>query len=92
MPNITLTFNNPLNTSVQIGDTAYFSNPYPVGGVGSPTGGQWASTVTPHLTNNISEVISLGEITGVKVDTQDMGSIATTASSGLGYNDENYGY
>lgn len=65
MPNITLTFNNPLNTSVQIGDTAYFSNPYPVGGVGSPTGGQWASTVTPHLTNNISEVISLGEITGV---------------------------
>ena len=59
---IKLTFNNPLNTSVQIGDTAYFSNPYPVGGVGSPTGGQWASTVTPHLTNDISEVISLGEI------------------------------
>ena len=62
---IKLTFNNPLNTSVQIGDTAYFSNPYPVGGVGSPTGGQWASTVTPHLTNDISEVISLGEIIDV---------------------------
>ena len=62
---IQLTFNNPLNTSVQIGDTAYFSNPYPVGGVGSPTGGQWASTVTPHLTNDISEVISLGEIIDV---------------------------
>ena len=29
---------------------------------------------------------------GAKVDTQDMGSIATTASSDLGYNDEPYGY
>ena len=62
---IQLTFNNPLNTSVQIGDTAYFSNPLPVGITGNPTGGQWESTVTPHLTNDISEVISLGEIIDV---------------------------
>jgi hypothetical protein len=34
----------------------------------------------------------LGVLTGVTVDNQDMGSIATTASSGLGYNDEAYGY
>lgn len=65
MPDITLTFNNPLNTSVQVGDTGYFTNPYPVGGVGSPTGGQWESTVTPHLTSDLKGVISLGEITSI---------------------------
>lgn len=34
----------------------------------------------------------LGLITGPTVDTQNMGSITTTASSDLGYNDETYNY
>ena len=28
MPIIQLSFDNPLNTSVQVGDNAYFSNPF----------------------------------------------------------------
>lgn len=32
MPNITLTFANDINTSVQIGDTAYYCKPDTVGG------------------------------------------------------------
>ena len=36
-PVIQLNFPNPLNTSVQVGDVAYFSNPTAVGGVGNPS-------------------------------------------------------
>ena len=60
MPIIQLNFPNPLNTSVQIGDTAYFSNPVEEG-----TPGQWAATVTPHLTNTRSEIIKIGEIINI---------------------------
>ena len=63
MPIIQLSFDNPLNTSVQVGDNAYFSNPTPVSSVGNPFGGQWESTTTPHMTNDIDGVVDLGEIT-----------------------------
>jgi len=50
MPAITLTFNNPLNTSVQVGDTAYYANTTRVG---------------VHHEKNLSGVISLGPITNI---------------------------
>ena len=62
MPIIQLSFDNPLNTSVQVGDNAYFSNPLPVSVPGNPLGGQWTSTTTPHMTNDIDGVVDLGEI------------------------------
>tara|TARA_R110002110_G_scaffold25211_2_gene93748 strand:+ start:13275 stop:14267 length:993 start_codon:yes stop_codon:yes gene_type:complete len=62
MPIIQLSFDNPLNTSVQVGDNAYFSNPVPVSTPGNPFGGQWTSTTTPHVTNDIDGVVDLGEI------------------------------
>ena len=62
MPIIQLSFDNPLNTSVQVGDNAYFSNPLPVSSTGNPYGGQWESTTTPHMTNDIDGVVDLGEI------------------------------
>ena len=62
-PVIQLNFPNPLNTSVQVGDVAYFSNPTAVGGVGNPLSGQqWASTTTPHLANPQDGIIMIGEI------------------------------
>ena len=60
MPTIQLNFPNPLNTSVQIGDTAYFSNPITEG-----TPREWSATTTPHLTNTRSEVIKIGEIINI---------------------------
>ena len=67
MPIIQISFSNPLNVSVQIGDVAYFSNPTPVGGVGNPAspGLQWAATVTPHLTNDQQDIIMIGEIINI---------------------------
>ena len=66
MPLVQLDFPNPLNTSVQIGDTAYFSNPIEYGTTGNPlSGDQWASTTTPHLTSNQSDIIMIGEITEI---------------------------
>ena len=64
MANVTiqLDFPNPLNTSVQIGDVAYFSNPIDYGTTGNPNGGEWASTTTPHLTSNQSDIIMIGSI------------------------------
>jgi len=60
---IQLDFPNPLNTSVQIGDTAYFSNPIDYGTTGNPLGGdQWASTTTPHLTSDQGDIIMIGPI------------------------------
>ena len=66
MPRVRLNFPNVLNTSVQVGDYAYFSNPRAVGPVreypnengGVPGGG----THTPHMTNDQSEIIMIGEI------------------------------
>ena len=66
MPLVQLDFPNPLNTSVQIGDTAYFSNPIEYGTTGNPlSGDQWASTTTPHLTSNQSDIIKIGVITEI---------------------------
>tara|TARA_R100001369_G_scaffold39230_2_gene65296 strand:- start:1426 stop:2514 length:1089 start_codon:yes stop_codon:yes gene_type:complete len=65
MPIIQLSFPNPLNTSVQVGDNAYFSNPIPVSTTGNPFGGQWEATVTPHMTNDIDGVVDLGEIVAI---------------------------
>ena len=64
MPLIQLNFPNPLNTSVQVGDTAYFSNPYPIAPPPvSPR--DWASTVTPHLTNEKEDIKKIGSITEI---------------------------
>ena len=65
MPLVQLDFPNPLNTSVQIGDFAYFSNPIDYGTTGNPNGGEWASTTTPHLTSDQSDIIMIGEITNI---------------------------
>jgi len=66
MPLIQLDFPNPLNTSVQVGDVAYFSNPINYGTTGNPlSGDQWASTTTPHLTSNQSDIIKIGVITEI---------------------------
>ncbi len=63
MPLVQLDFPNPLNTSVQVGDTAYFSNPIDYGTTGNPLGGgQWASTTTPHLTSDQGDIIMIGPI------------------------------
>ena len=63
MPLVQLDFPNPLNTSVQVGDFAYFSNPIDYGTTGNPlSGDQWASTTTPHLTSDQSDIIMIGEI------------------------------
>jgi hypothetical protein len=58
MPLIQLQFPNPLNTSVQVGDVAYFTNPWDVG---TPTG--WAATVTPHKTSEQQNILKIGVIT-----------------------------
>ena len=50
MPAITLTFSNPLNTSVQVGDVAYYANTTRVG---------------VHHQKNLDNVISLGPITNI---------------------------
>ena len=50
MPAITLTFNNPLNTSVQIGDDAYYAN---------------TNLVGVHQQQSLSNVIYLGPILNI---------------------------
>jgi hypothetical protein len=57
-----------------------------------PTRGAGHSSATGGSTGRTRGYTELGAIVGVKVDTQDFGSITDTASSGLGYNDEAYGY
>tara|TARA_R110000824_G_scaffold245561_1_gene434609 strand:- start:111 stop:530 length:420 start_codon:yes stop_codon:yes gene_type:complete len=57
MPIINLSFFNPLNVSVQIGDIAYFCHTQDIG---APN--QWASTVTPHQTARQNEIIKIGNI------------------------------
>ena len=51
MPNITLTFANTLNTSVQVGDTAYYCN------TTSPT--------TGFTSAGMDAIIKIGEITSI---------------------------
>ena len=66
MPILTITFQNPLNTSVQIGDIGYFSHVQEVGVIGNPISGQqWASTVTPHKAAKQNDIIKLGDITAI---------------------------
>jgi hypothetical protein len=57
MPTIIISFNNPLNTSVQKGDIAYFSNPVDVG-----PSKIYQSTKTPHKTNTQQEIKKIGVI------------------------------
>ena len=68
MPLVQLHFPNPLNTSVQIGDVAYFTNPVEVGGPHPVTGATtaaWASTITPHKTSEQEDIIKIGEIKSI---------------------------
>ena len=57
-----------------------------------PTRGAGHHASTGGSTGFTRGYTNLGAITGPKVDTQDFGAITTTASSGVGYNDENYGF
>ena len=50
MPLITLTFSNPLNTSVQVGDVAYYCN---------------TNLIGVHNTQSLNNVISLGPIVDI---------------------------
>ena len=59
MPIIKIEFTNQINTSVQVGDIAYFSNPILYGTTGfTPT----LRDVVPHLTADQSDIIKIGEI------------------------------
>ena len=62
MPIIQLDFNNPLNTSVQVGDTAYFSNPSAVPGSMQHVHG---IQPPPHDTSGQDEIIKIGEIIAI---------------------------
>ena len=57
-----------------------------------PTRGAGHNASTGGSTGFTRGYTQLGLITGPTVDTQNMGSITTTASSDLGYNDETYNY
>ena len=57
-----------------------------------PTRGAGHSSAALGSTGRTRGYTDLGTITGVKVDTQDFGAITTTASAGISYNDESYGY
>jgi hypothetical protein len=57
-----------------------------------PTRGAGHTSAALGSTGRTRGYTDLGAITGVKIDTQDFGAIIDTASSGLGYNDEAYGF
>jgi hypothetical protein len=57
-----------------------------------PTSGAGHSSTTGGSTGRTRGYTHLGLVTGPVVDNQDMGSIATTASTDVGYNDESYQY
>ena len=57
MATLTLTFANPLNTSLQIGDTAYYIDTNPIG-----PSKEWAASTTPHFTGPQSGIIKIGPI------------------------------
>jgi len=57
-----------------------------------PTAGATHRASTGGSTGGTRGYTNLGVLATVVVDNQDMGSITTTASSGVGYNDEPYGY
>jgi len=59
---INLTFNHELNVSVQIGDIVYF---IPTTAVGPNR--QWASTTTPHMTNDRENILMIGPVTNITV-------------------------
>ena len=81
MPIIQLSFGNPLNVSVQIGDVAYFCNPHDVGSATTANNmGQWASTVTPHQTASQAQIIKIGEITDIQHDYPNPGEHSITCN------------
>jgi hypothetical protein len=57
-----------------------------------PTAGAGHDSVTGGSTGRTRGYTTLGLVAGMVVDNQDMGSIATTASTDVGYNDETYQY
>ena len=58
MATVTLTFPNPLNTSLQVGDTAYYSAVTQPSGAISPTYGQWN-------TSTQASIVEIGEVTSI---------------------------
>ena len=70
MPLVTITFTNPLNISVQVGDTAYYTSTTTLGSFNVPS----------INTQNLSGVFSLGLITSITPWTQASG-IATITTN-----------
>ena len=75
MPNVTLNFNHDINVSVQIGDVAYYVSTFPTPGqlpgqviTNSQDPPDWASTTTPHMTQVREEIIMIGPIIDITVN------------------------
>ena len=65
MPLVTITFSNPLNTSVQVGDTAYYAN---------------TTTLGAFNTQSLGNVFSLGLITSITPWTLASGTATITCN------------
>jgi|TARA_R110000823_G_scaffold280763_1_gene398962 hypothetical protein len=57
MPTVTLSFDHEINTSVQVGDKAYYVHTFPVG-----TANVWAQTTTPHDSADREDIREIGVI------------------------------
>ena len=81
MPIVTLTFNHEINTSVQVGDTAYYIHTFPVG-----TTQPWItnSTPPPHDSADREDIREIGPIESIlsaptiSTITVDMSNILST--------------
>jgi hypothetical protein len=67
MPIVTINFKHEINTSVQVGDTAYYVHTYPVGS--SPPSWGWAQTTTPHDSADREDIREIGPITEIALNT-----------------------
>jgi|TARA_R100000808_G_C2115595_1_gene128336 hypothetical protein len=60
MPVVRLTFNYPINVSVQLGDVVYYCETLPVG-----PNRVWAGGTTPHLQGDQSGIFIIGDVVGI---------------------------
>ena len=60
MPTVTLSFNHEINTSVQVGDKAYYVHTVPVGAVNT-----YAQATTPHDSADREDVREIGVIESI---------------------------
>jgi hypothetical protein len=64
MPIVTINFKHEINTSVQVGDIAYYIKTSPVG-----TSQEWAQTTTPHDSADREDIREIGPITEIALNT-----------------------